>query len=229
MQLAQFGLQGCWCFSQGSDVHAVHVHNSCLTAGGLVPLTQLHFPTFALLLASFQARVLWAPTAYVPQAQMLIKSLGKGHSVHKKARFNLYNLQSSFSKQWARSIFCILNFSISVCYQNISVYSFTLTAKLLPGIEINYQHLHIHIEVSMLVLDKGLSLITPPSVAAFLKSLRDLETPVKFALSPFFNKWSPTKQSVSSVRIAGGGPQRECSQISSGSTTGNTQGKSLQT
>lgn len=64
------------CISQGSDVHPVHVHNSWLAAVGLVPLKQLNFHSFALLFGSFQQRVLWAPTAYVPQAQMLIKSLG---------------------------------------------------------------------------------------------------------------------------------------------------------
>lgn len=49
----------------------------------------------------------------------------------------------------------------------------------------------------MLVLYKGPFLITPPSAAAFLKSLRDLGTPVKFALSSFFSKWSPAEHSLS--------------------------------
>lgn len=143
MQLAQFGLQG---FALAKDL--TYIQCTSITAVWLQrALCHLNsrispvFPNFALLFGSLQIKALWAPPAYVPQAQMLIKSLGKGHTVHKKARFNLYHLQSSFSKQWARSIFCILNFSISVCYQNISVYSFALTAKLLPGMEINYQHL----------------------------------------------------------------------------------------
>lgn len=143
MQLAQFRLQGFALANNLTYLQCTYITAVWLQRGlcHLNSWISPNFPSFALLFGSLQWRVLWAPTAYVPQAQMLIKSLGKGHSVHKKARFNLYNLQSGFSKQWARSIFCILNFSISVCYQNISVYSFTLTAKLLPGMEINCQYL----------------------------------------------------------------------------------------
>lgn len=136
MQLAQFGLQGLAVAKDLTYIQCMYIAAVWLQRGlcHLNSWISPNFPSFALLFGSLQWRVLRAPTACVPQAQMLIKSLGKGHSVHRKARFNLYNLQSSFSKQWARSIFCILNFSISV-------YSFTLTAKLLPGMEINYQHL----------------------------------------------------------------------------------------
>lgn len=130
-----------WATETCSSQDLTHIQCMCIAAvwlqWGLCHLNSWISPNFsslALLFGSLQGRVLWALTAYVPQAQMLIKSLGKGHSVHRKARFNLYNLQSSFSKQWARSIFCILSFSIFV-------YSFTLPAKLLPGMEINYQHL----------------------------------------------------------------------------------------